>query len=46
VHYVLFKLNPEGNIHRNKAFALYQTLHEQMPKIIFKNRIEELKPSA
>jgi predicted ATPase/class 3 adenylate cyclase len=45
VHYVLFQLKPDGNIHRNKAFVLYQTLHEQMPKIIFKNRIDKLKPS-
>ncbi|MFK7809130.1 MAG: tetratricopeptide repeat protein, partial [Saprospiraceae bacterium] len=47
VHYELFELNPtKGNIHQQKAFDLYEVLYKKIPKFLFKQRIEELNPSA
>jgi tetratricopeptide (TPR) repeat protein/class 3 adenylate cyclase len=46
IHYELFKLNITGNIHQKKAFELYESLYEKIPKFLFKQRIDELNPSA
>ncbi len=43
VHYELFQMQPNQNIHRDKAFELYQKLYKSIPRFIFKERLEELK---
>lgn len=46
VHYELFKLDRSDNIHLKKAFDLYESLYEKIPKFLFKQRIDELNPTA
>ncbi|MEM1320654.1 MAG: tetratricopeptide repeat protein [Bacteroidota bacterium] len=45
VHYHLYKMNGKGNIHRDKAFELYQALYEVEPCYLFKERLIELGSS-
>ena len=41
-HYELYQIQPHQNIHRDKAFELYQKLYKSIPQFIFKERLEEL----
>ncbi len=43
IYYELSKLEPKGNIHRRKAFDLYQSLYHTIPKFLFRQRIQELR---
>ncbi len=41
-HYELYQIQPDQNIHRDKALELYQQLFKSVPRFIFKERLQEL----
>ena len=41
-HYELYQMQPDHNIHRDKALELYQQLYKSVPRFIFKERLKEL----
>ncbi len=43
IYYHLHKMDDQSNIHRDKAFELYQKLYKNEPYYLFKERLKELK---
>ena len=41
-HFEMYQIQPDQNIHRIKAFELYQKLYKSIPQFIFKERLEQL----